>query len=506
MARRRVHGRPGLRRDGRRQQRRRTDRRGGEAEHHGVAGDGFLVGQAVGARGGQHAERDRRAGQPRGAGVDDDADEHLVRVHRRQRVRRAVQEPEQPPVGEVVEARDRGELGVDALNDVGAEGRQGAPEPSHPPGGGQAAHCRARVEAAGEPAGRADLAEQLEVNGRLPVDADDGRRLRRGRRSGCAGQDDRLSHGPAQRRQPEVLLQPGQGRRERLRHRAGAEHGARRDAGQLDRDRPALQQPQAALRVDRPLHVLGAAVELRDAQRQRRETLGRDLARRGVVLRPAAVLHRAVEVELQPAARDLAADQRLRLPPHGGHDEPVGPPRDRVGAEEHPPEPGVEHRLHQHGERGGIAGTRRADGPGGDDLLHGGGERVPAAHTHHRGEPAGHRAAREVLDSGRRPDDEGVVAAPGECRPGGPHLGRAEHVRAGLQGVHSRGRQDEPGQHGQAVGGRAGQRRGLCPDEVGVLRVGPVESHDGASHRGTACCHHRPPSHARQYPGAVGRA
>ena len=83
-----------------------------------------------------------------------------------------------------------------------------------------------------------------------------------------AGEQDRLAHRLAQRRDPQVVLELGERLREGLGDGAGAVDGPAGHAADLGRDRARLQQPQRAVVVDRPLDVLRAAEDRGDRARR----------------------------------------------------------------------------------------------------------------------------------------------------------------------------------------------------------------------------------------------
>ena len=160
-----------------------------------------------------------------------------------------------------------------------------------------------------------------------------------------------------------------------------------------------------------------------------------------------------------------AADEAVGAALDRGQQEAVGPPRHRVGGEQHAPEPGRELRLDEHGH----AGVGRV-GPGlrAEHPVDGVDEARPGAHVEHRLEHAGHRGRSAVLVGGRRADHEGVLARPAEGLPGGAGGALLGAARVRPAAVVPLGGEDDTGQDRQTGPPCEGEVGGFGSDERSV--------------------------------------
>ena len=155
------------------QDRRAGDLGRGQGQHGRAPGDDLLVGQAVLASLGENPQRHRRAGHEVAAGVGEHAHEDLVRVQRTQDEPAAVEHADQLPARQLGERRDVLEVGVGAVEEVlGEPGQRGAEAPD-PPGPAQVAGGGDRVQLVERRVLGLDLAREAQVDGDVPIDADD---------------------------------------------------------------------------------------------------------------------------------------------------------------------------------------------------------------------------------------------------------------------------------------------------------------------------------------------
>ena len=162
-------------------------------------------------------------------GRDQQTGERLVAVQADERALAVAEHGEQLVVAETVEGGHGGEVGVDALDEVDGQVRQGAAQAADAPRGTEATGRRPRIEPAQQPAPRgASTPSTREVGGGHAVDGDHERAAAEARGRRRAGQRERLAQPVAQRLEPEVLLERRQRVGERLGHGAGPEHRAGR--------------------------------------------------------------------------------------------------------------------------------------------------------------------------------------------------------------------------------------------------------------------------------------
>jgi hypothetical protein len=221
-----------------------------------------------------------------------------------------VEERHQLAAGQLGQRRDRFQVGVGPFEQPVGEDGQRRPQAPDPPRSPDPTGGRDGVQSLPERDLRLDLAGEAQVDGDVAGDRDDdlaGRHLLGGRH---AGEQHRMAHGVAQRRDPEVVLQLGQRLRERLGHGARPVDRAAGHAADHGRDRAGLEQPELVVGGDGPLDVLRPAEGAGDLAGEVDEApqVG------GGQLRPvvAVVLdHPGAGVEQVAGAVDLAADERL---------------------------------------------------------------------------------------------------------------------------------------------------------------------------------------------------
>ena len=392
--------------------------------------------------------------------VEQQAGQHLVAVQRGQRPVRAAEQPHELPRGERGDRGQGAQVGVDVGDQVVGQRRQRDPEPSDAPRRLQPAGRWPGIELGPEGWAPPGEPEQFEVGGHVAAHRDDDRRLPQPAGAGGAGDGERLAEPVAERRDPQVLLERAERQPERLGDRARAEHGADGAGLVADRrDRPALQQHEVTVVVDRPLDVLRAAERGRGLAGEPDEAApGAPGPQRGghVV---AAVTQAAAGAEGQLDAVDLPADQPVGSAGHGRHHQPIGAAGDGIGAEEHAAPLRLDERLNEDRDGGVTAGL--------DDLVHRGEEGLPPADVEERREHPCHRLGAAVLDGRRRPHDDRAPAGGGQRLPCGVEGdGVVAGGRARGEGGGARRGHREPGEDGQAPGPRAGQRGGLGADDT----------------------------------------
>ena len=296
-----------------------------------------LVAQAVPAGLGQHPQRHRGPGQPRGAGVGQHPHEDLVGVQRAQHHAAAVQQGDELAAGEL----GRGRAPPRGRHRPGRGGASASAGQRRP-----AAAPLARRRAAGAPPGSG--------SGDGPGSARAGS-PRPARRSiaTCPSTDTttslastsawvaepaeqhRRAHRLAQRRHPQVALQLGEWFGERLGDRPRAVDRTARHAPHVGGDRSGLQQPEAVVVADRPTRRPGAG---RTRRRRGRPARPAGPGRRGQTRAVVGVVLEDVGVAVEQVARPvhLAAHQRLGSARHGGDHPAVAATGHGIDAEQHP--------------------------------------------------------------------------------------------------------------------------------------------------------------------------
>ena len=442
-----------------------------ERQHDGLARDELVERRALGVRLGDRREGQRRAGDGGGGGGrDQQPDERLVAVQADERAPAVAQHREQLLVAQVVERRDRGEVGVDVVDEVGRRGRRArcaADRPATPrAGGGPAAADRG---AAAARRGRLD-AEQGQVGGGDAVDGDDDVAAADGPRGGRAGQQQRLAQAVAQRVEPQVLLERRQRVGERLGDRAGSEHRARRRRQRRDRAR--LQQAQVHRRRRRPTRRPAGRRRPRPASAARRASWRSTAAGgRGAspVERTSTTRPRRLRTAVQPST---APDTSWSGPPATAATTMRSwRPVSGSAPNSTPPHTALQHRLHEHGHLG--VDEAGASGPvgGGVDLLDGREQRRARrprrGSTRTRRPSTRRRRPRRSTTSARRP------AAARRRRRRATRAARRRVWRA-VHAVVS----TAPGRVGSPAARASGEVGGLRPDE---RRVGGAGSESGTT-------------------------
>ena len=120
----------------------------------------------------EHAQRRGRGRDRHALLVEQLPGEHLVAVHRPQRLTGAVEQTDQLLVGQVREVRDFGEHVVDLFDQVTCEAGKRRAQPTDRPRDLESPNRRPRVDAGEERARAGGLldAEQLQVDGDVAVD------------------------------------------------------------------------------------------------------------------------------------------------------------------------------------------------------------------------------------------------------------------------------------------------------------------------------------------------
>ena len=302
---------------------------------------------------------------------DQQADERLVAVQADERAPAVASTASSCSSRQVVERRDRGEVGVDVVDEVGGERRRarcaaGRPA-TRPAGGGPAGAGRGAAAARGA---ASSTPSSGEVGGGEAVDGDDERRCARTARAGDVPASSSASRRPS---------------------RSGSSHrscsSVASGSGNVSATGPgpntvpdvggsvvigrACSRRRRAVGVDGPLDVLRAAERAAGVGREPGE-LAQHGGRRTRRVTGRTDLHdAATAVEDGRPAVDGARHELVGPAGDGGDDDAVVAAGQRIGAEQHAAPRRREHRLHEHGHLG--IDEAGAAGPvgGGVDLLDG---------------------------------------------------------------------------------------------------------------------------------------